>query len=148
MVSNRLVFFQAVNIVAFTVTIVVNMLAGSTTLLNGVTSGQVSDNYPTLVTPAGFTFAVWGIIYMLLLVFTVYQLLPKNRDQPFLQQIGLLFALSGACNVSWLFLWHYDLITYSLVLMLALLASLILIYRRLDIGRATVFGVDQHRHHS
>jgi len=138
MVSNRLVFFQAVNIVAFTVTIVVNMLAGSTTLLNGVTSGQVSDNYPTLVTPAGFTFAVWGIIYMLLLVFTVYQLLPKNRDQPFLQQIGLLFALSGACNVSWLFLWHYDLITYSLVLMLALLASLILIYRRLDIGRATV----------
>jgi len=138
MVLNRAVFFQAINVVAFTVTIVVNMLAGSTSLLNGVTSGQVSDNYPTLVTPAGFTFAVWGIIYMLLLVFTVYQLLPKNRDQPFLQQIGLLFALSGACNVSWLFLWHYDYVTYSLVLMLALLASLVLIYLRLGIGRAAV----------
>ena len=138
MVLNRTVFFQAINIVAFIVTLAVNGLAGSTTLLNGVTSGEVSDMYPTLVTPAGFTFAIWGVIYMLLLVFCVYQALPKNRDKPFLQQIGLFFALSGACNVSWLFLWHYNLVTYSLVLMLALLASLILIYLRLDIGRAAV----------
>jgi benzodiazapine receptor len=138
MVLNRPVFFQAVNIVAFIVTITVNMLAGSTTLLNGMTSGEVSDLYPTLVTPAGFTFSIWGIIYMLLLGFIVYQALPKNRDQPFLSQIGLLFALSGACNVSWLFLWHYEMVTYSLVLMFALLATLIWIYLRLDIGRAAV----------
>jgi len=138
MVSDRGFFFQAVNAVAFVVTIAVNGLAGSTTLLGGVTSADVSDMYPTLVTPAGFTFAIWGIIYTLLAVFTVYQLLPRNRDKPFLQQIGLLFALSGACNVSWLVLWHYNYVTYSLVLMLALLASLILVYRRLDIGRANV----------
>jgi len=94
--------------------------------------------YPTLITPAGFTFSIWGIIYMLLLVFIVYQALPKNRDQPFLRQVDLLFALSGACNVSWLFLWHYEMVTYSLVLMFALLATLILIYLRLDIGRAAV----------
>jgi len=116
----------------------VNVLAGSTTLLNGVTSGEVSDLYPTLVTPAGFTFSIWGVIYMFLLVFIVYQALPKNRDQPFLRQIGLLFALSGACNVSWLFLWHYEMVTYSLVLMFALLATLIGVYLRLDIGRAAV----------
>jgi benzodiazapine receptor len=138
MVSDRGFFFQAVNIVAFVVMIVVNGLAGSTTLLGGVTSADVSDMYPTLVTPAGFTFAVWGVIYMLLLVFTVYQLLPRNRNKPFLSQVGLLFGLSSACNICWLFLWHYDLITYSLVLMFALLASLILIYQRLDIGRAVV----------
>ncbi|MGD9130042.1 MAG: tryptophan-rich sensory protein [Candidatus Bathyarchaeota archaeon] len=138
MVSDKGVFFQAVNVVAFVVTIAVNGLAGSTTLLGGVTSADVSDMYPTLVTPAGFTFAIWGIIYTLLAVFTVYQLLPTNRDKPFLSQIGLLFALSSILNVSWLFLWHYDMITYSLVLMLALLTSLILIYRRLDIGKATV----------
>jgi len=138
MVLNRPVFFQAVNIVAFIVTITVNMLAGSTTLLNGVTSGEVSDLYPTLITPAGFTFSIWGIIYMLLLVFIVYQALPKNRDQPFLRQIGLLFALSGACNISWLFLWHYEIITYSLVLMFALLATLIGVYLRLGIGRVAV----------
>jgi benzodiazapine receptor len=138
MVSNRLVFFQALNIVAFIVTVAVNGLAGSTTLLGGLTSADVSDMYPTLVTPAGFTFAIWGIIYTLLALFVVYQALPKNRDKPFLGQVGLLFGLSSVCNVCWLFLWHYDLITYSLVLMLALLASLILIYRRLNIGRAAV----------
>jgi len=138
MVLNRPVFFQAINIVAFIVTITVNVLAGSTRLLNGVTSGEVSDMYPTLITPAGFTFSIWGVIYMFLLVFIVYQVLPKNRDQPFLGQIGLLFALSGVCNVCWLFLWHYELVTYSLVLMFALLATLIWIYLRLDIGRAAV----------
>ena len=138
MVSNRQVFFQAVNIVAFIVTVAVNGLAGSTTLLGGVTSADVSDMYPTLVTPAGFTFSIWGVIYTLLALFVVYQAFPKNRDKPFLGQIGVLFGLSSVCNVCWLFLWHYDLITYSLVLMLALLASLILIYRRLNIGKAAV----------
>jgi translocator protein len=138
MVLNRPFFFQAINIVAFILTVVVNGLAGSTTVLGGVTSADVSDMYPTLVTPAGFTFSIWGVIYTLLLLFVVYQALPKNRDKPFLSQVGVLFGLSSVCNVCWLFLWHYDLITYSLVLMLALLASLILIYRRLDIGRAAV----------
>jgi benzodiazapine receptor len=138
MAFNRLVFFQAVNIVAFIVTVAVNGLAGSTTVLGGVTSADVSDMYPTLVTPAGFTFAIWGVIYTLLALFVVYQAFPTNRDKPFLSQVGLLFGLSSVCNVCWLFLWHYDLITYSLVLMLALLASLILIYLRLDVGRAAV----------
>jgi benzodiazapine receptor len=138
MVLSRLVFFQAVNIVAFIVTVAINGMAGSTNLLGGVTSADVSDMYPTLVTPAGFTFAIWGVIYTLLLFFVVYQALPKNRDKPFLSQVGVLFGLSSVCNVCWLFLWHYDLITYSLVLMLVLLASLILIYQRLDIGRVAV----------
>jgi translocator protein len=138
MVLNRQVFFQAINIVAYIVTLAVNGLAGSTTLLGGVTSADVSDKYPTLVTPAGFTFAIWGVIYALLLLFVVYQVLPKNRDKPFLSRIGVLFALSSLFNVCWLFLWHYNLITYSLVLMFALLASLIWIYLRLDIGRRAV----------
>jgi len=138
MVSDNRVFFQAVNVVAFVVTIAVNGLAGSTTSLGGVTSADVSDMYPTLVTPTGFTFAIWGIIYTLLALFTIYQLLPTNRDKPFLSQIGLLFGLSSVCNICWLFLWHYNHVTYSLILMLALLSSLILIYRRLDIGRAAV----------
>jgi hypothetical protein len=137
-VLNRPVFFQAVNIVAFIVTVVVNGLAGSTTVLGGVTSADVSDMYPTLITPAGFTFAIWGVIYTLLALFVVYHALPRNRDKPFLSKIGLFFGLSSVCNVCWLFLWHYDLITYSLVLMFALLASLILVYLRLDVGRAAV----------
>ena len=129
-------FLQGINVVAFTVTVAVNILAGSTTLLGGKMSGDISDLYPTLITPAGFTFSIWGLIYTLLLIFSVYQALPRNREQPFQRQISLLFALSGALNIFWLFLWHYELISFSVVLMFALLATLIAIYQRLDIGRA------------
>jgi len=134
----RHVVLQAINIVAYIVTVAVNGLAGSTTLLGGVTSADVSDKYPTLVTPAGFTFAIWGIIYILLALFVIYQALPKNSDKPFLGQVSIFFALSSVFNICWLLLWHYDLISYSVILMLLLLASLILVYRRLDIGRVAV----------
>jgi len=135
---NRPVVFQAVNIVAYIVTLIVNGLAGSTTIIGGVTSADVSDMYPTLVTPAGFTFAIWSVIYLLLALFVIYQALPKNKDKPFLGQVSWFFGLSSIFNISWLVLWHYDFVTYSVLLMLGLLTSLILAYRRLDIGRATV----------
>ena len=134
----RPVVLQTINIVAYIVTVAVNGLAGSTTLLGGVTSADVSDKYPTLVTPAGFTFAIWGIIYTLLALFVIYQVLPRNREKPFLGQVGIFFALSSVFNICWLLLWHYDLISYSVILMLLLLASLILVYLRLDIGRVAV----------
>jgi len=129
---------QGVNAVAFVATVAVNGLAGSTKLLNGMTSGEVSDLYPTLVTPAGYTFSIWGVIYVLLLVFIVYQALPRNREESFLRKVSFLFVLSGILNASWLFLWHYELIAFSTVLMFALLATLIAIYLRLNIGRAAV----------
>lgn len=138
MPSRSRFLLQIVNIVVFLLTVGVNSLAGATTLLNGRTSGQVSDAYPTLVTPAGFTFSIWSIIYILLGVFVVYQALPRNRDASFLSRISFLFLLSGLLNVFWLFLWHYGFITLSVIFMFGLLASLITIYLRLDIGKATV----------
>jgi len=136
--SSRNQLIQVLNIIVFAVTVGVNSLAGATTLLNGKTSGQVSDAYPTLITPAGFTFSIWSIIYILLGVFIVYQALPRKEDKPFLDRISFLFILSGLLNVSWLFLWHYGLITYSVILMFGLLSSLIAIYLRLNIGKADV----------
>jgi benzodiazapine receptor len=125
------------NIIAFIVTLAVNGLAG-TTVLNGRTTAQVSDLYSNPFTPAGYVFAIWGIIYALLLVFAVYQALPKQKDKPFQKQISALFILSSVLNVVWLFLWQYDYITVSVVLMFALLATLTTIYLRLDIGKSVV----------
>jgi len=134
----RSVHLQVMNVISFVATVAVNGLAGSTTLLGGKLSSEVSDLYPTLVTPAGFTFSIWGIIYALLLVFIVYQALPRNRDRLFLRQISFLFALSGVLNIFWLFLWHYEFISFSVVLMLGLAVTLIAIYLRLNVGRASV----------
>ncbi|MDH5779001.1 MAG: tryptophan-rich sensory protein [Candidatus Bathyarchaeota archaeon] len=138
MSTKQWAFLQGMNIVVFVVTVAVNGLAGGTTLLNGKTSGEISDLYPTLITPAGFTFSIWSLIYTLLLVFVVFQALPRNRDQAFIRQVSFLFILSGVWNVLWLFLWHYELLTFSVVLMFALLATLIAIYLRLGIGKGDV----------
>jgi hypothetical protein len=107
-------------------------------VLNGRTTGQVSDLYPTLVTPAGYVFAIWGVIYILLLAFVIYQALPSQKDKPFQKQIGALFILSSLLNCVWLFLWQYNFITESVIVMFALLATLIAIYLRLNIGKAKI----------
>ncbi len=135
--SRYLSLLQGANVVAFLATVIVNSLA-SAFALNGKTTAQVSDAYPTVITPAGYVFTIWSIIYTLLFVFAVFQAFPRQRGRSFLREIGWLFVVSSILNISWLFLWHYDQITYSVLLMFALLASLIAIYLRLNIGRASV----------
>jgi benzodiazapine receptor len=135
--SKKAILLQSLNVLAFAITVVVNGLASSLAL-NGRTTAEVSDMYFTLVTPAGYVFSIWGVIYTLLLVFVVFQALPSQREKPFLKQISGLFVLGSVFNVVWLFLWHYDQIVLSVVLMFALLATLIAVYLRLGIGKTSV----------
>jgi benzodiazapine receptor len=125
------------NVVAFVVTILVNSLA-STALLNGKSTGSISDKYVTLITPAGYVFSIWSVIYILLFVFIAFQAMSNQKDKPFQKQVGVLFLLSCIFNVVWIFLWQYEYITLSVPLMFALLASLIAIYLRLNVGKANV----------
>jgi len=136
-VSKKAILLQSLNIGAFILTIVVNGLA-SAVALNGRTTAEVSDLYPTLVTPAGYVFSIWGVIYVLLLVFVVLQALHSQREKQFLRSINVFFLLSSVFNVSWLLLWHYDQIAWSVVPMFGLLATLITIYLRLNIGKVSV----------
>jgi benzodiazapine receptor len=126
------------NIVAFVATVIVNGLAGSTTLLGGVNTAEISNANPTLITPAGYVFSIWGIIYVLLGVFVIFQALPSQREKEHTKKIGWLFVLSSVLNIVWLFLWQYEILAVSVVLMFLLLATLIAIYLRLNIGKSTV----------
>jgi benzodiazapine receptor len=126
------------NILFFALTVVVNSLAGSTTIIGGKNTAQVSDANLTLITPAGYVFSIWGIIYILLGVFVVYQALPKQQGKDYQKKIGWLFVLSSLVNVVWLFLWQFEYLPLSVVLMFLLLASLILIYVRLGVGKSKV----------
>jgi len=135
--SNQSALLRIANVVAFVVVVIVNILANLLPL-NGRTTASISDSYPTLITPAGYVFSIWGVIYALLLVFTVFQALPSNRGKPFLRQVGYFFLLSSLANAVWLFMWHYGYIALSVVPMFVLLASLIFIYIRLQIGRSAV----------
>jgi hypothetical protein len=128
---------QWVNVLAVVAAIVINGLANALPL-NGQTTGEISDRFQVYFVPAGYVFSIWGLIYVGLIAFAIYQALPSQRDNPRLRNIGYLFALSCVANIAWLFLWHYEVFPLTLVAMLSLLLLLIAIYLRLDIGRARV----------
>ncbi len=138
MQSNNLSILRYANILFYGLTVMVNSLAGGTTLLGGQLTAAVSDANPTLITPAGYVFSIWGIIYVLLGVFVVYQALRSQKGKEYQSRIGWLFALSSLINILWLFLWQYNYLSVSVVLMFALLATLILIYLRLGVGKSKV----------
>jgi hypothetical protein len=121
---------QISNILAYVVTVVVNGLA-VTLPLNGNTTSELSDRFPVLVTPADYVFGIWTLIYILLGAFTVYQALPRVRRDPDLRAVGYLPAAAAAFNTSWIILWHFEVFAATVPVMLALLATLIVIHVRL-----------------
>ena len=117
--------------------IVVNGLATGLPL-NGKTTGEISDSFDVFFVPAGYVFSIWGLIYLGLIAYAIYQVLPAQAENPDLRNIGAVFVLSSLANMAWIFLWHYEVFPLTVVAMLVLLACLIVIYLRLDIGRAQV----------
>ncbi len=117
----------------FLLMIVINVLA-NIMKFNGQTTGDVSNAYPNLFAPAAITFAIWGVIYLLLAAYTLYQLgfLQDNlsgEQAKFLGKIGFIFSLSSLANAVWIFTWHYHRITLAMVLMVVILVCLIAINR-------------------
>ncbi len=141
MLNTSAKILKPANIVFYILTIVVNSLAGGTTLIGGRLTATVSDSNPTLITPAGYVFSIWGIIYILLGAFVVYQALPSRSNRGFLEKIGWLFVLSSIINIAWIFVWQFEYLIISVVLIFLLLASLIAIYVRLGVGKSKV-GLD------
>ncbi|MFC1987962.1 hypothetical protein ACFLVH_05420 [Chloroflexota bacterium] len=137
--KSRLLTLSILNLIGFLGTIVVNGLANALPL-NNKTTGELSDQYPNLFVPAGLTFSIWGVIYILLAIFVIYGLIisVKNNTQKtaFIENIGILFFISSLVNIGWIFAWHYEILPLSLVLMLVILGSLITIYLRLRIGKS------------
>lgn len=100
--------------------------------INGITTGAVSDAYPNLFAPAGITFAIWGVIYLLLAGYSAYQLgffggAGVREKSQLLRSVGMLFSVSSIANIFWIFAWHYRQILISLILMLIILVCLLLI---------------------
>jgi hypothetical protein len=118
-------------------TITVNVLANALPI-NGLNTGQISDRFEVYFVPAGYVFSIWGLIYIGLIAYAVYQALPAQRDNPRLQATGWWVVMGGLANISWIFLWHYEQFVATLAAMLVLLASLIAVYLRLGLGRTTV----------
>jgi hypothetical protein len=128
---------RSVNVLAVIATLVVNGLANALPL-NGQTTGEISDRFEVYFVPAGYVFSIWGVIYLGIIAFAVFQALPAHKHNPRLDRVGYLFAASCLVNIVWLFLWHYEQYVLSVVAMLVLLGLLVGIYLRLGIGRVQV----------
>lgn len=118
------------NLVAFAIVILLNFLSNALPI-NGQTMPEISARYPSLFTPAGFTFAIWGVIYLGLLVFVIWQALPAQRSSDKVARLSTWFQINCLMNAVWIVVWHYDLLALSLLVMFVILATLILIYRTL-----------------
>ena len=130
---NKNIFRQSVNVSLVIATIVVNVLANIIPF-NGKNTGAISDQFHVYFVPAGYVFAIWGLIYVALIAYGVYQALPSQRDNPRLRSVDGLFVLASLSNMLWLFLWHYEQFVATLAVMLVLLVSLIGIYLRLRVA--------------
>jgi hypothetical protein len=113
--------------------IAVNALANILPI-NGYNTGQISAFYPNAFVPAGFTFSIWGVIYLLLLSYTIgftYNTL-KQEQYPkafaLIERINIYFLLTCVFNMSWIVAWHYLQIELSLVIMLLFLITLIQLF--------------------
>lgn len=115
-----------VNAFTFAAMVIVNALA-EIIPIGGSTTGEISDAYPTLFTPAPLAFSIWGLIYALMLLFVLCQW--SREGEHAVQEIGPWFAVSCLMNTAWIFAWHFDAIVLSLVYMLGLLLALIAIER-------------------
>ena len=132
---------QLANLVSVIVALTVNILA-STLPLNGQNTGEISDRFQVYFVPAGYVFAIWGIIYIGWIAFTIFQFRPSQKESPRLCNLGYLFALSGLVNAAWLFTWHYNLFGLSVLVMLTLLGLLIASYLKLNVNRSSASGAE------
>jgi hypothetical protein len=130
-------FRQTATLVTVLLALTVNILA-SALPLNGQNTGEISDRFRVYFVPAGYVFAIWGVIYLGWLAFIIFQFQPSQKESPRLRRLGYLFALSNIANAAWLFAWHYNLFGLSVIIMLTLLGLLIASYLRLNVNRTSV----------
>jgi benzodiazapine receptor len=128
---------QVIVVISVLATLVVNVLANALPF-NGLSTAQISDQFQVYFVPAGYVFSIWGLIYIGLITYAVFQALPAQRENPRMRKTGYVAAAAGLANCVWLFLWHYEQFLLTLVVMISLLVLLILVYLDLGIGRMQV----------
>lgn len=126
---------QCANLLAILVAFFTNVLANIAPI-NGLTIGEISNTLfkDVLITPASYAFAIWGLIYLGLISLAIYQALPNNRNNSYLQRMGYYLVVSSLAQVIWVFLFLSSFFVLSTVAMLIIFFSLLLLYLKLGIN--------------
>ena len=134
------IYIKIITGVTYVSMVVVNFMANSLPINNRGT-GEISDAYPNLFAPAGPAFSIWGLIYLLLGAYVIYQFIKKDqKTEDLLRKINPFFIATSLANIFWIFAWHYDFIGFSVFIMATLL---ILLIKIADILRREQFSSPQ-----
>lgn len=128
------------NTITFLIVLVVNYFS-NTDIIGKMSVGEISEMYPTVITPAGYAFSIWGLIYLLLVLFIGYMWYSwiKKIDDNLINRIGSYFLLSNLANTFWIFTWVNGYIGFSFLFILLLLFSLYKLVQRLKLGKWNLF---------
>ena len=101
--------------------------ASNSGVFSSVSVGDISHKYDTLFAPAGYAFTIWGVIFLLLIIFVVFQWtsLKNESHTEYVQRTGAWFTISNLANALWVYCWLNEKLGWSVVVILVLLASLI-----------------------
>ncbi len=101
--------------------------------INGNSQKAVSKSFPTLITPAGYAFAIWGVIYLFILVSILLPLFKKSEiHSKNLNAVYKLFWISTVVNIAWTFVFSFKMIWLSAILIVVLLVMIFMILMRLN----------------
>jgi hypothetical protein len=96
--------------------------------INNQTQGEVSGMYPTLITPAGYAFSIWGLIYLSLIIYSIYQLLPDQRKQPVYDVLAWPLIIINLLSIAWLYVFAYEYMGISVIVISCMLITAVLLF--------------------
>lgn len=126
-ISGKQIITLLITILMVSVNALANILP-----INGLLTGDISDRFDILFVPAGYVFSIWGLIYLGLIIFTIFQLLPSKKENLLLNKITIAYWISSLANTAWIFFWHYEIFSLTLPMMIIILFSLIYIFNKLS----------------
>src|SRR5690606_22715698 len=106
--------------------------------INGNTISEVSNEYNNLFTPASYAFSIWGLIYVGLITYVVFQVRRvyfSSGPAEFVKQTGYDFAIANIGNAAWVVAWLYNYTLLSVLIMCIILISLIRIILKSNMER-------------
>lgn len=129
--------WSILNMIFLLATLGVNYL-GATGFFNGMSQKDVSDKYSTLLTPAGFAFSIWGLIYTLVFISLVYFIVKRKnvKVSQLVSSVSPLFVISSLLNMGWIIAFSYELVGLSTLFIIGMVISLFLIVEKTYKNRA------------
>lgn len=134
--SGRGILLPVATLFAILATLSVNALSNFFPI-QGLNIGEIANKIlpGVQITPANYAFAIWGLIYLGLIAYGIYQLLPAQRHAPIIHRVDRLLIIACLAQIAWVYLFTLQLFWLSVIAMLAILLPLIGAYLQLGIGK-------------